>query len=99
MTNYEAGVMKVFMGAGAPGGRFDCAQDKALLEYLPQWTVCAKALEDARPPYDAANVHTAEAISTIQNNLDNLWLNKVSLDEAVATTHKLLQDVLDRPML
>jgi len=97
LTNYEAGVMKVLMGAGTPGGRFDCNTDKSVLEYAPQWAIVYEAFKDARPQYDAANVRTTEAAPTVENNLGNLWLNKWTVDEAISKTHAALQALLDQP--
>jgi ABC-type glycerol-3-phosphate transport system substrate-binding protein len=93
----EAGVEKVFFGAGAPGGRPDSYDDPRLIGEFPGVKVIRYQLGFGWQEHLPWNLRGREMTAAIQNTLDNVWLNKMTPDEGVDATIKAMDEVFKLP--
>lgn len=100
MTAKDIGIEKVYLNAGGPGARPDVQGDPGLQEKMIGLKEFQAALKEGRKAFAEPkpwNVRDQEINDVWNQNMDAIWLNKVSPAEGMRTVHTEVQKVLDRP--
>ncbi len=91
---------KVYLNAGGPGARPDVQGDAGLQEKMIGLKEFQAALKEGRKAFAEPkpwNVRDQEINDVWNQNMDAIWLNKVSPAEGMRPVHTEVQKVLDRP--
>src|SRR5919108_6049649 len=97
LASHEAGVQKILMESGSPGGRPDVWNDSRLHAYEPWYKIGAGLMAEARPHGVAHNLRTPEVITAMEQALPDIWLSKVSPPSGADQIAQALQAILDQP--
>jgi multiple sugar transport system substrate-binding protein len=92
----EMGVQKVLLGGGSPGGRTDVWEDPRL-SALAGWPGRKKVMDNAMPFIPVPNFRGKEFRDAIDQELQAIWLGKVTPEEGAKKAAAAGQDVLDKP--
>lgn len=91
---YEAGVQKVIFGAGSPGGRYDCFADSEIQKRFPPANLLMYQMDHPQPDPLPWNWRCDEFRAAFTQGLDEIWVGKASVDEAIDKTIAALNEVL-----
>jgi ABC-type glycerol-3-phosphate transport system substrate-binding protein len=97
ICSQEAGVEKVLMGSGSPGGRPDVWGDKRMIDFEPWYTKGKEIMTEATAPNVAYNLRTPEVDTALIQRTGEIWLNKTTPQEGAETLNKEIQEILDQP--
>lgn len=97
ICGHDAGVEKVLMGSGSPGGRPDVWGDKRLIDFEPWYAKGKEIMKEATAPHVAYNLRTPEVDTVLIQRTGEIWLNKVTPAVGAATLQKEIQEILDQP--
>ena len=98
-TSREFSKMRALEGLGGPTGMPSVWHDPDILAKIPEWEEWAKIMDRVGPNYIAANLRGRELEDAFNNGMQEIWLNKIGVDEGVSKVAKAIQDVLDKPPL
>jgi len=93
----DAGVQKVLMGSGSPGGRPDVWGDKRLWDFQPWYQKGLAIMGEAKAPIIAYNLRTPEIDNILIQRTAEIWLNKVTPSQGAESMAKEIQGILDQP--
>lgn len=97
ITGHEAGVQKVLMNSGSPGGRPDVWNDKRLWDFSPWYQKGQAIMNEATAPHMAYNLKTPDIDTVMLQRTAEIWLNKVSPSDGSEKMTKEIQTILDQP--
>jgi len=86
-------------GKRGPVGMASIYHDPDILAKIPEWEEWARIMDNVGPNYIAANLRGREMEDAFNNGIQEIWLNKIGVDEGVSKVAKAVQDVLDKPPL
>ena len=100
MTAKDIGIEKVALNAGGPGARPDVQSDAGLQEKMIGLKEFQAALKEGRKAFAEPkpwNTRDQEINDAWNQNMDPIWLNKVTPAEGLKKVHAEVQKVLDKP--
>lgn len=93
----EVGIYKLNTPSGMPAARPDVYSSEEAIALHPGFPLLGEAGNWSKVHTLPWNLRGAEVISTLQNNMDQIWLGKVGVEEGLALVQQEVQIVLDKP--